>query len=54
MQRNSSELIRSLQTDTAEVLNGVITPALNILMALIMGLLVGSAADGVRELVEGG
>jgi ATP-binding cassette subfamily C protein len=36
LQRNSSELIRSLQTDTAEVLNGVMTPALNILMALIM------------------
>lgn len=36
LQRNSSELIRSLQTDTAELLNGVVTPALNILMALIM------------------
>lgn len=42
LQRSSSDLLRSIQTDTAQVLSGVVMPFLDLLMAMIMTVVIVS------------
>ncbi|RJP84249.1 MAG: ABC transporter ATP-binding protein [Desulfobacteraceae bacterium] len=43
IQRNSSELLRNIQNDTAQIVNGVLMPFLNLIMGLIMAFFVMTA-----------